>query len=121
MRRRDDHAAVGTEFPGEQRDRRRGDDAGEQGVCTTGHDAGHERRLEHVAAAPRVATHHDAAPTAVAEEVAGSLAQPERQLGSQVVVRNASYAVGAEEPPHVMPLVSMNEARRIGEPRSCRR
>ena len=81
-------------------------------VGAAGADAGDQRGLEHLAAASSVSTDDDLSAALLAEEVAGGLAQPERELRGEFSVRDTADAIGSEEPCHAIPLT-----KRRGPPR----
>ena len=76
---------------------------------------GRERALEHAPAAARVASddHRVARP---AEDMAGRPTQPKRELRREVEIRDASDAIGAEQPGQAVPryLVRMVSVTRVG-------
>ena len=103
VRRRDHHAEVGVIRAGQVRHRRCGQDTDAQRVDSlTGHPGDH-RRLEHLAAGPRIAAHHgDAAgmtPDA-AQPARRRRAQSQRQLGGQILIGDSAHPVGAEQSSH---------------------
>ena len=97
--RADDRAGNDVLGPGEVREARRRDMAGEQDVHADRAEPGRESALEHPAGAAGVAPDdHRVARTA--EDVPGRPAQPQRELRRQVEVRDPADAIGAEEPGH---------------------
>ena len=109
VRRRDHHAEVGVVGAGQVRHSGRGQHADAQRVDALAGHPGDHRRLQHLAAGPRIAAHHgDAARMAsdVAQPARRRRAQSQRQLSGQILIGDSAHPVGAEQSSHADKLLT---------------
>ena len=104
VRRRQHHPEARPVTLGEIRDRRSGQDAGEEHIDSRARQSRDDRRLEELATRPGIAPHDSARARAVghqsagiAEHVGRRSGEGQREFGGEVAVGESPHAVGAEE------------------------
>ena len=106
VRGRQHHAQVGAGLPGQVRHPGRGQDVDAQHVRAGAGEAGHDRRLQHLAAGPRVPaddSQRRVRAVPFGEHMGRRLRDGHRQFGREIGVGQAADAVGAEKPAHGTP------------------
>ncbi len=112
VRRADHHARCRFFCDRDARDGGRRHDADRDHVASNRRDAGDDGRFEHRSRKTRVAP-HDYRPVAldlVCEHRRPRAADRKRQLGREIVVRDAAHAVGPEIRSHSLSIVTLTDA-----------